>query len=242
MVTKEDLFNTKWDATEWTEEQRTKFQKKVFELGFSWEIGKIVYRAASPDCYFLYEDGGLTYTTNKPALKKHNHKQNYFEDLFPDQVWHYSTYAKINTALQAGKELHIEGSGYNPFTLVDGRLVDSELNPDTIGSTIVGGAFTGDRRVKFKDPVLTPELKACRLKANAMSAVQFRTGMAVKDLTNVLPTPWSFIPTKDDEDRVEYIELTDGRRVDDTDYVVHFGNKVYAVFTEKDFKEWYEEV
>ena len=35
-ITKEDLINTKWDQSAYTEEQKIFWQETMFELGFGW--------------------------------------------------------------------------------------------------------------------------------------------------------------------------------------------------------------
>lgn len=68
------------------------------------------------------------------------------------------TFAELATALLAGKYFEIEGSLYNPYKLVEGRIVDCDCDPNTL-SLIVGSTLTGGKhKTRIIEPP-TPKVK-----------------------------------------------------------------------------------
>lgn len=56
-LTKEDLYNTKWDASQWTQDMKIKWQEKMFEFGFSWYGDPSGFKVESlqKECYYIYQ-------------------------------------------------------------------------------------------------------------------------------------------------------------------------------------------
>lgn len=82
---KEDFYGSKWDARDWTEEQKIQWQNKCFELGFSWQ-GKVKIHGLDADYYWLDSDNFLylesmdyEYFLTESSEEKH------YEDIFPEQ-------------------------------------------------------------------------------------------------------------------------------------------------------------
>lgn len=77
---KEDFYNTSWDASDWTVEQKIKWQEKCFELGFSWK-GETEVKFTQSNFYQLgYHD----ITWDYEHARVYTIKQ--YSDMFPDEV------------------------------------------------------------------------------------------------------------------------------------------------------------
>lgn len=82
---KEDFYDTKWDARDWTEEQKIKWQNKCFELGFSWQEQVEIY-GLDADYYWLDSDNFLYLDSmDYEYFLTENSEEKLYEDMFPAQ-------------------------------------------------------------------------------------------------------------------------------------------------------------
>lgn len=92
---KEDFYNTKWDQSEWSEEMKTKWQEKCFELGFAWHFySKSLHLNKY---YFLSSANNITYAGNHETYATHSHKPMTWGDMFPEGQEHVDKEAWTNT-------------------------------------------------------------------------------------------------------------------------------------------------
>lgn len=84
---KEDFYFTKWDAREWTDEQKTRWQEKCFELGFSWGCGIGGVENLHATYYLLEDSKEITFLeiSNRESFLVNGAKQMFFEDMFPSE-------------------------------------------------------------------------------------------------------------------------------------------------------------
>ena len=81
-ITKEDLINTKWDQSEYTEEQKVFWQETMFELGFGWGGLKKQELRFLSELHFWCCEPELGYTANANFFAKDTDKQLYWCDIF----------------------------------------------------------------------------------------------------------------------------------------------------------------
>lgn len=81
------FLNTKWDARNWTEEQKDAFLEECYRLGYNWPLGVSTIRRLDYDkAYRIYDNGQLGYWSGDA----YNFKEPRFgtekkwEDMFPD--------------------------------------------------------------------------------------------------------------------------------------------------------------
>jgi hypothetical protein len=84
---KEDFINTKWDAREWTKEQKAKWQNRIFELGFSWGGWDKRVRYITSDFYYV-SDSSVTYGGDFAFFNGREGKLMTYEDAFPSPTQH----------------------------------------------------------------------------------------------------------------------------------------------------------
>ena len=82
---KEDFYKTFWDVSERTEEQKTKWQQKCFELGFTWSGSGVGINHLYANTYFLEKTDRISYSANyfrtgDCPIEKH------YENMFPNQL------------------------------------------------------------------------------------------------------------------------------------------------------------
>jgi hypothetical protein len=112
---KEDFINTKWDAREWTKEQKAKWQARMYQLGFSWGIGTKGQYHLCEDFYYVRSYfigcGGDYYYFND-----HRNKQMTYEDAFPSPIQHLEgqrAKARFDASIEA--TLTERGNNYGSF-------------------------------------------------------------------------------------------------------------------------------
>jgi hypothetical protein len=124
-VKKEDLINTKWDAREWTKEQKAKWQKRMFELGFSWGCGSARTKYLRSDFYYI-GNTGLSYGGGYTFFNDRNVKQMTYEDAFPSPTQHLEQQrAKARFDASIDATLAERGSRYGEFE--DGAAIMQSL-------------------------------------------------------------------------------------------------------------------
>ncbi|AUR94155.1 hypothetical protein NVP1193O_024 [Vibrio phage 1.193.O._10N.286.52.C6] len=79
---REDFQGTWFDVSEWTEEQKTQFQLKCFELGYKWFTDDVRVQELGASRYFLIRDC-ITYSTGQYYSREHE-VQKQFTDIFPE--------------------------------------------------------------------------------------------------------------------------------------------------------------
>lgn len=77
--------NTKWDAREWTEGMKTKWQEKMFSLGYAWGGGDQDIRYLDAGFYCVYGDKCITFIhkIHKRFARKFMTEKTY-ADAFPE--------------------------------------------------------------------------------------------------------------------------------------------------------------
>lgn len=83
-LTREEFDGTFFDVSEWTDEQKTKFQERCFELGYTWrgQYGTVQELQASR--YYL---GRCYLTFTNFQYESANHPvQKYYSDMFPEEI------------------------------------------------------------------------------------------------------------------------------------------------------------
>lgn len=87
-MNKQDLINTKWDARDWSDEMKRKWEARVSELGFFWLVGLVMVNTSDIDFYFLHADGHITLSDSGCADKffEHSHIQCAYSVLFPKTI------------------------------------------------------------------------------------------------------------------------------------------------------------
>ena len=79
---KEDFYNTKWDAQEWTEVMKRNWQEKMFSLGFAWYRGHTI-TGLDAEFYYLREDLVITQGECLQTYSEHHNEPKLYEDAFP---------------------------------------------------------------------------------------------------------------------------------------------------------------
>ncbi|AGG57938.1 hypothetical protein VPBG_00166 [Vibrio phage helene 12B3] len=79
---REDFQGTWFDVSGWTEEQKTQFQLKCFELGYRWFINDARVQELQASRYFLIRNC-ITYSTGQYYSREHE-VQKQFTDMFPN--------------------------------------------------------------------------------------------------------------------------------------------------------------
>ena len=79
---KDRFFNTKWDARNWTEDQKSEWQKAMFSLGFTWASGDTHVRLLDSEIYYI-NVGNISAGPycDLNSFNSHRYKQMYFEDM-----------------------------------------------------------------------------------------------------------------------------------------------------------------
>lgn len=103
----EGLINTKWDARNWTQEMKIRWQEKMFELGIKWYD---VYRVNTKiqelrrDYYFIDTKGLLYYGENRQSFDSCPELTTaYYEDIFPqDKVQRVATVSGSGVHAESG--------------------------------------------------------------------------------------------------------------------------------------------
>ncbi len=83
---REDLINTKWDVRDWSEEQKTLWQEKCFELGFSWWCVPEAVSNQDATHYWLEQDLDILYISDSDHdyFLRDEAVQKQFSDMFPE--------------------------------------------------------------------------------------------------------------------------------------------------------------
>lgn len=81
---KKDLINTKWDAREWTEDMKRKWQEKMFEIGFLWRSDREEVLHLSDGFYFLSDRGSLTASDITGLFLNSGNREKKYSDAFPE--------------------------------------------------------------------------------------------------------------------------------------------------------------
>jgi hypothetical protein len=101
---KEDLVNTKWDVSNWTTEQKIKWQESVFELGFRWPIGEMSIQILNADYHYI-DTKNITSSTDHDFFEQHRYIQRYYADLFPENEEGWLTPREATEWLLSGGEI-----------------------------------------------------------------------------------------------------------------------------------------
>ena len=108
-LNKEDFFKTKWDQSEWTLEQKIKWQQKCFELGFSWgftEAGDTIQNLDK--VYFYLSHSTLLYDHTEVDYEDDYSTPNVWEDMFPESI--HSEYETTPDVVVSSENLLTEES------------------------------------------------------------------------------------------------------------------------------------
>jgi hypothetical protein len=85
---KDSFLGTKWDARNWTYEQKTKWQEAMFALGITWFQGKNTILHLNGEFFYVSDGGKITFSFSYDlaSFGSHKYKQMYFEDVFPEKI------------------------------------------------------------------------------------------------------------------------------------------------------------
>lgn len=82
---REDFIDTKWNACDWTEEQKIKWQEKCFELGFSWQ-GKTKVLGLNCNFFWMGDNNHLYFDNNDyEFFLEEDSVEKQFSDMFPEK-------------------------------------------------------------------------------------------------------------------------------------------------------------
>lgn len=84
-MNKEQIYNTKWDQSKWTDEMKTKWQEKCIELGFDWFTCKDTVNFLGKPCFYLEDDRCITYS-GLAFFKDQSFEPKTWEDMFPEDT------------------------------------------------------------------------------------------------------------------------------------------------------------
>jgi len=124
-VKKEDFIDTKWDAREWTKEQKVKWQNRMFEIGFSWGGWDKRVRYITSDFYYV-SDSSVTYGGDFTFFNGREGNLMTYEDAFPSPTQHLEgqrAKARFDASIDA--TLAERGSRYGEFE--DGAVIMQSL-------------------------------------------------------------------------------------------------------------------
>lgn len=85
-MNKEDFLNTKWDARDWTEDMKRRWQEKMFELGFCWIGGSRGVMHTDCAFFFIYEDAEITHSSDLDHFRYHAHQECAYSFAFPETL------------------------------------------------------------------------------------------------------------------------------------------------------------
>ncbi|OOE71731.1 hypothetical protein [Salinivibrio kushneri] len=84
MMDKQNFIKTKWDARDWTEDMKRKWQKKMFELGCTWQDECAIVSELGANFYFISEGSRLAYSKGSHTFDAVTYKQCEYSDAFPE--------------------------------------------------------------------------------------------------------------------------------------------------------------
>lgn len=83
-MNKEDFLNAKWDARDWTDTMKRKWQERMLELGFKWRYRGKEVREVNRDYFYTRDDNELTFGDNYDFFSQHKNKELKYFDVFSD--------------------------------------------------------------------------------------------------------------------------------------------------------------
>jgi len=122
---KEDFLDTKWDAREWTKEQKAKWQNRMFEFGIPWGCGSTKPICLEKDFYYIINTS-IGFGFNCGFFNERKEKQMTYEDAFPSPTQHLEgqrAKARFDASIDA--TLAERGSRYGEFE--DGAAIMQSL-------------------------------------------------------------------------------------------------------------------
>lgn len=101
---REDLYDTKWDVSDWSEEQKVWWQTACFDLGISWSVGyeELTILHLDRDYYVVSEWSSgqeITWCADLEYFQGHHGEDKQFSDMFPNH--------------EAQKPINVIGSVFN---------------------------------------------------------------------------------------------------------------------------------
>ncbi len=110
--------NSKWDATEWTIEQKIKWQEKCFELGYFWEFTGKNISHLDKEYYYLYNcqrsiTQGLGISDSE-YFSQHENEEKQYEDMFPVEKLVYISPESVE--------------GYTAIILLGPKVAEEQFN------------------------------------------------------------------------------------------------------------------
>ncbi len=123
---KEDFINTKWDAREWTEEQKAQWQKRMFDFGLVWKSGDTNILYLDKCYYFIDQSGFITCDDLYDEYAIRPEEPASYEDAFPSPTQHLEQQrAKARFDASIDATLAERGSRYGEFE--DGAAIMQSL-------------------------------------------------------------------------------------------------------------------
>ena len=121
----EKFNNTKWDVSEWSEEMKTQWQKKMMDLGFTWKgYGRRVIHLESV-AYFIDTDITCQIYAESVHFDLSNLKELKWGDAFPEKKTKPSIFdnpewvTAIDTNLEVGL---VEGKDYKVYKVEEDKF------------------------------------------------------------------------------------------------------------------------
>lgn len=128
----EDFYNTKWDATEWTEGMKTQWQETMFELGITWWGGSNIAENLYAKYYYVvgkklhWDDTILEFQTDK-------NKQRFFKDIFLNDKVSSPEFTEYDDASMKARKLFEKC-----LPVDDGEVFDYGEPPHYYGKFVIG--------------------------------------------------------------------------------------------------------
>ncbi len=96
--------NTKWDQSDWSEEQKRQWQEKCFELGYSWNTSKEV-SCLNSNYFFLYRHQEITKSSYFQTFERKTFTEQTWSDMFPEEEQPKHTSERFSDAMSEAFEL-----------------------------------------------------------------------------------------------------------------------------------------
>ena len=91
------------------------------------------------------------------------------------------TFKEISDALNAGKYVEVEGSNFNPFRLIEGKLVDRDESFSSLMSEAILKAMQGRNKARIIDPKVTLWAVVIRIGKNNLGTNVYNSENIAKD-------------------------------------------------------------
>lgn len=85
-MSNEEFLNTKWDARNWSEDMKHKWQEKMFDLGFYWGGGSRQIKDDGEFYYYVYENQAVTRDSKVGYFDEHPHAECAYSFAFPETL------------------------------------------------------------------------------------------------------------------------------------------------------------